>query len=280
VNRAEVLDIVTFAHSRNPRARLVCFPCSGGTPTEYRSWSELGRHGIEVSAVRLPGREMRLREAPFRSLPRLITALVPYFREDSGCATVFFGHSMGALVAFELARALRALRLPGNPVALLVAARIAPHMQPNTSKLHLLPDDELLECIRRYNGSPASALASPSLMKLVLPTVRADFELVEMYRYVEQPKLDIPITIFGGLGDRFTPQPELEAWSELTRADCSVTYLPGDHFFHRESREPLLSIIAAQLIARGHAVPAELGGGEHSVSTDNASSFRETSMMS
>src|SRR5882724_11814375 len=99
MSRAELLDVVTFARLRTPRARLVCFPCSGGTPTEYRTWSELGRYGIEVCAVRLPGREMRLRETPFRSLPCLIEALLPYFQGDPGCRTVFFGHSMGALVA-------------------------------------------------------------------------------------------------------------------------------------------------------------------------------------
>lgn len=245
------VDWVTFKALREPSLRLVCFPCAGGTPLDYRPWAPvLEAAGIEVQAVRLPGRETRIREPPYRALPALIDVLVEHFDVPSRVETVLFGHSMGALIAFELAHALRARNEALTPAHLVVAARIAPQLQARTSRLYALPDAEFLQRIRSYDGSPARAVEHPALMQLLLPTLRADFELVETYAYVERARLGCPISAFGGKDDPFSPPHYLEGWAALTSAEFSLSYLPGGHFFHRSARSQLLAELVALVTAR------------------------------
>lgn len=249
------IDWVLFKSLPSPRMRLVCFPCAGGTPLEFRGWAEpLARHGIEVESVRLPGRETRIRQEPFRSLPALIDAILPHFVRPAACPFAFFGHSMGALIAYELARSLHATTGPGVPAKLIVASRIAPQTQSRKSRLYLLPDEEFMERVRGYEGSPENAVTNAALMRLLLPTLRADFELVETYDYEPGRGLSCEVHAFGGTDDRFTPAPALEAWSELTTGRFSVSYLPGGHFFLRTCREKLVQRL------RDVLVPSERSG--------------------
>jgi medium-chain acyl-[acyl-carrier-protein] hydrolase len=150
----------------------------------------------------------------------------------------FFGHSMGGLVSFELARLLRN-QYNLNSVHLFVSGSRAPQVPALRSPIHALPESLFLAELRRLNGTPEAVLENAELMQLLLPTLRADFAVIETYVYATEPPLDCPITAFGGLQDQEVNCNHLEAWRNQTSASFSLQMLPGDHFF-LESAQPLL----------------------------------------
>lgn len=232
------------------RWRLVCFPYAGGGAPVFRQWADHLPSEIELSVVQLPGRGARINEAPFDQVEPLVGSLADAVTDRLSPPFAFYGHSLGALIAFELARELRARGgLP--PSRLLVAGRRAPHWPPLDPPLHTLPDSALLAELRRLNGTPAELLANRELMQLMLPTLRADFAVGETYRYRPAPPLDCPMAAFGGADDSRLNRDQLEAWREHTAAEFSLHILPGDHFFLHSAQPALLAIIADQLAAKG-----------------------------
>lgn len=236
-----LLDIVRYETGRAPRARLLCLPCAGRGPLEYRAWAGDDLPEVEVCAVLLPGRETRMREPPFRRLPPLLAAVIAELRALPELPLLLFGHSMGALLAFELGRRLQSLGAP--PVGLMVAARIAPQLQDPRSRLFELPDDAFLARLRAYGGAPSRVLADAGLMRQMMPTLRADFEMVETYRYLPALPLRCPITAVGGSQDPFTSTSDLEGWAEHTSGGFSRHMLPGGHFFPSSQHQALLSLV-------------------------------------
>jgi medium-chain acyl-[acyl-carrier-protein] hydrolase len=203
---------------------------------------------VEVCPVQLPGREMRLTEAPFKRLPGLVRAvtqaLLPYLEKPFA----FFGHSMGALVSFELARQLR--RQHGlEPVHLFVSGSRSPQMRDKSHPTYDLPDAQFMKELHSLNGTPKEVLEHPKLMALMLPMLRADFEVCQTYRYVDEPPLSCPLTVFGGLQDE-TDRESLETWREQTTASFSLRMLPGDHFFLHTARSQLIRMVAQELSRR------------------------------
>ena len=161
----------------------------------------------------------------------------------------FFGHSMGALICFELARTLARQGLP-QPRWVFVSGSVPPHRRQPES-LHTLPMQNFIESISlRYNGFPAEVLANKEWMELMTPVLRADFELIERYRYAGGPPLAEKIAAFGGRGDPSVPPPELERWSDLTAQPefFRVTLFDGDHFFLNGQRTALLKEICNALL--------------------------------
>jgi medium-chain acyl-[acyl-carrier-protein] hydrolase len=155
----------------------------------------------------------------------------------------FYGHSMGAWVAFELAQTLRERGL-GQPTHLYVGARRAPHLPDPLSALSPLSDDDFVaEVQHRYGAIPERLLRSPGLLRIFLPALRADFALLDRYTCAERPPLDIPITAFRGLGDNTVDRAEVSAWRTHTAADFQLRQVPGGHFFHREEAELLVDAI-------------------------------------
>lgn len=232
----------------NPAAtlRLFCFPYAGGGALIYRTWAEGLPGSVEVCPVQLPGRENRLSETPFRRLSTLADAVATSIIKYTDKPFAFFGHSMGAKLAFEVARRLRR---EGNcqPVHLFVSGSSAPHLPETGRPLHELPKELFIEELRRLNGTPKEVLDHPELMDLVIPMLRADFEMVQTYTYTEEVPLGCPITAFGGLEDVEVPRTELAAWSEHTRAAFTVRMFPGDHFFLNRKTSPLLPTLAREL---------------------------------
>ena len=201
---------------------------------------------IEVCPVQLTGRGSRLHETPFRDytalIPALVQGLAPYF--DKPCA--FFGHSMGAVISFELARYLK--RVNGIEIThLFVSGRRAPQIPDTDPYTFNLPEPEFLEELHRLNGTPKEVLAHAELMKLMIPLLRADFELIQTYSYVPGPLLTCPITVFGGLGDEETPD-TLNPWREQTEGPFSLHMFPGDHFFVNTAQRQLTEVIARKLL--------------------------------
>jgi len=229
------------------KLRLLCFPYAGGGTSMFWNWSAHFSPFVEICAVRLPGRETRYQEPAFTDMDLLIEALIDPLLPVLDKPFVFFGHSMGALVSFELARFLRK-RYGLTPKQLLVSARRAPQIPHQTPPLFNLPEPDFLEEIRRFNGIPSTILEDRELMQLFLPTLRADFSVLETYQYVSEKLLDCPINVFGGLQDTQVTVEELEAWQEQTLGDFSLQMFPGDHFFlNTASQKKLLESISSIL---------------------------------
>lgn len=158
----------------------------------------------------------------------------------------FFGHSMGANIAFELTRSLRN-EFCSQPVQLFVAARRSPDWPAAEERDYDLPDAELIARLRELNGTPKEVLDNPEAMELLLPMVRADFEIVQTYEYRPQPPLQVPIDAFVGSEDVETPPEHMEGWSRHTKSEFSLTVIPGDHFFLHQAQTQLLELLAARV---------------------------------
>src|SRR5215510_9124924 len=197
------------------KLKLFCFPYAGGNSQTYRAWPFKLPETVEVHMVNLPGRGTRLREAPITRLAPLVDEVAEAIRPELDKPFAFFGHSMGALIAFELVHQLRKQNHV-NPAHLIVSGRGAPHMPKTEPQTHDLPEKEFIEELRRLNGTPTETLEHPELMQLMLPILRADFAICETYTYEDRPLLDCPITALGGLDDSDVTREELAAWRERT----------------------------------------------------------------
>ncbi len=228
------------------RLRLFCFPYAGNGATIFRAWPRSLPDFVEVCPVQFPGRENRLQEPPFTRLTMLAQAAAHGLAPHLDKPFAFFGHSMGALVAFEVARCLRRTERP-RPVRLFVSGAVSPSLRLSSPRFYDLPEAELLDELRRLEGTPPEVLAHPELMRLALPIIRADFEVCQTYEYPVEPPLDCPITAFGGLEDAETPREHVAAWQRETNSACETLMLPGGHFFIHTAAERLLRIIAQEL---------------------------------
>lgn len=232
----------------NPQARLrlFCFPHAGAGASIFRAWSDNLPPEIEVCPIHLPGREDRLGETPFTRLLPLIQTLAPLLRPYLDIPFAFFGHSLGALLSFELAREFRRQNFP-SPVHLLVSGSRAPQIPDLDLPIHRLPDPKFLESLRRFNGTRPEVLQNPELLQLFLPALRSDFAILETYFYATQERLNCPISAFGGMEDNKVSYEQLNAWREQTHSDFTVQMFPGDHFFWHNNHKPLLQAIAQEI---------------------------------
>jgi medium-chain acyl-[acyl-carrier-protein] hydrolase len=228
------------------RLRLFCLPYAGGSALIFRAWSNVLPADIEVCPIQLPGRSTRLRERPFAEMSALIQVLAPALSSLLDKPFAIFGHSLGALVGFELARQLRR-RYGVNPVRLFVSAGRAPQAPRRDSSIHTLPAKEFLAEVRRLNGIPMQVLEHDELMAIILPLLRADFALYDTYEYSAEPPLNCPISAFGGLQDSKISQNDLEPWHDETTAIFSLRMLSGDHFFLNTAQPLLLQMISQEL---------------------------------
>lgn len=245
---APVTNTTWFTVPQNEKAkiRLFCFPYAGGTNVIYRTWGKALGPSIAVCPAHLPGRERRLTEKPYTSAQAVVEAvaeaIVPYLDRPFA----FFGHSMGALISFELTRHLRRLNRPG-PKHLFLSGRGAPQFGKKERLTYNLPTDEFAEELRRLNGTPREVLEHQELMELMIPLLRADFEVCETYDYTEEPPLDCPITAFGGLYDATVTGAMVQAWRDQTTSKFRLCMMPGDHFFIHSAQDRILPILSQEL---------------------------------
>ncbi|MCW8128218.1 thioesterase II family protein [Microbulbifer halophilus] len=232
-----------------PAYRVFCFPYAGASASlaVFREWASFLPADVQLIAVELPGRGRRYGTPLVRSLHSLVEQILTAIRPLTGLPYTFVGHSIGALLAFELARAMRdkGLRLPET---LLVSGKRAPQL-PHKQRLHLLPDNELILALKDYNGTPDAVLEHPELMELFLPILRADFSLAETYRHIPAAPLPIPIHAYGGVDDPGVKQECLEPWRSHTSTDFNLEMLPGDHFFiEKEARQAMRERLVARIV--------------------------------
>lgn len=235
--------IATSRRETDARLRLFCLPNGGGGASMYRPWMSIAPKGLEICPIQLPGREGRLAEPPFTSVFPLVEVLAEVLRPQLGSPFALFGHSMGSLICFELVRELRR-RCGVEPVHLFVSGFGAPHLPDPDPPIHLLPEDEFLQEVRRFNGTPEEVLQHPELMALLLPVLRADLTLVETYTYTAAAPLSCPISVFGGTNDPEISASELAQWEQHTTGAFRLRMLPGDHFFLHAARAGMLEAIA------------------------------------
>lgn len=232
---------------RTPRLRLYCFPHAGGGVASFVSWSQWLPDGVELRLVQYPGRERRLREPPLTRMAPLVSALADALAADGDDGPfAFFGYSLGGLVGFELGREL-AMRSSRGPVHLFVAASPAPHLHDRPRPIHQLADDQFKEELIRLQGTPREVLANDELMELVMPGLRADFEIVDRFEYVKRPPLACSVTAFGGTNDPEVSREQLEGWRQHTGRAFVLRMYPGGHFFFESARVAALRDLAADL---------------------------------
>jgi surfactin synthase thioesterase subunit len=232
------------------RARLFCLPFAGGGASAYRLWADSVPAWIEVCPVQLPGREDRYREARYTRVTDLSRALAQELSPYLDLPYAIFGHSMGALVGFELTHALRRAALP-PPRALFLAAYPAPHANQGRAPIHQLPDDQFIAEMRRMQGTPEAVLQNADLMAFMLPVLRADFEACDTYVGADAcaVPLDCPIVAYGGAEDHDIDAEALADWRQVTTGPFAVRMLPGTHFFVQSHRGPLIADITGRLTA-------------------------------
>jgi medium-chain acyl-[acyl-carrier-protein] hydrolase len=229
-----------WVRSWNPSAplRLVCLPYAGGGTADFRRWKDALLPSVDLVPVVLAGRENRMGERAPSDIGAVVDGMLPALLPVLRAAPfVLYGHSMGAWLAFELVRALRRVGKV-RPAHLVVSARRAPHRPARLPALSALPDAAFVDGVQqRYGGIPEAIRSSPELMSLFLPTMRADFTLLDRYRYREEPPLDIPLTSWHGREDRIEDESDVRAWSEHTTGPFQFRQMPGGHFFLRDSSD-------------------------------------------
>ncbi len=237
--------VVDLAHRARPRARLICVPYAGGGLTAFREWPGALPDWLEVCSARLPARESRLAEAADYTLESMVVEIAAELEHQaSGMALPYalFGHSMGALICFELARELRRRGLP-SPTQLFVSGRRAPQVPDPLPAICQLPPRQFLDRVLALGGLPPQVLARPELVELALPALQADFVALHRYRYREEERLSCDIHVFAGEQDPITSPELVHAWAEQTAGRCQVWMTAGDHFFIQAGRDGVLARI-------------------------------------
>jgi medium-chain acyl-[acyl-carrier-protein] hydrolase len=233
-----------------PGIRLFCFPHAGAGSLAYQEWSRLLPSPIQVLPVLPPGRETRFGEPPYTRIEPYIedlaTALAPQLRAPYA----LFGHSLGALVAFELARRVRTSRLTA-PVHLFVSGRIAPQLTEHRRVLHQLPAGDLAREVTALGGVPRQVDLSDQRLGYLLAALRADLTVNETYAFRTEPVLGTAVTALGGTADPRVNEGELAAWRAQTSGPFTFRTYRGGHFYVTEHRRALLSLVARTLLPAG-----------------------------
>jgi len=249
--------------------RLFCFPYAGAGASIFREWERELPAAIQLCRVQLPGREERLHERPLAHVTDITSALVYDLQPWLDRPFVFFGHSMGALIAFELARELRRLRAP-LPQRLFLSGRPAPHIKSRMSVIHHLPDSEFKRELGRLNGTRTKVLDDTELMTLLMPMLRADFSVCETYVCSPGEPLPIPITVLGAITDAYVWRQDLEGWRAYTSDTMKLLMFPGDHFYLHPMRSQLIAAVICDLAPALFAAPTRLDCRESRAEPDRA----------
>lgn len=229
-----------------PRVRLFCFPYAGGNGIAYRPLFQRLPPDVDAIGVQLPGRGARFREPLMITISPLLEDLYREITPLLDGTFAFFGHSMGAVLAFELCRMLRQRGGPA-PACLVFSGRRAPQHTRPSKPARLMTQADLIDRLRRHGGTPEDVLAEPELLGLILPPLRADLQVLDSWQPAAEPPLDVPLTAIGGKEDNEAPIAEVEGWREHTCGDFAMHVLPGGHFFFQGQEEALARLIARAL---------------------------------
>ncbi|MGC9671050.1 thioesterase II family protein [Planosporangium sp. 12N6] len=233
------------------RVRLFCFAHAGGGAAFFRRWRAALAPAVDVRPVLLPGRESRLDEAPYRRIEPLLDPLCAALEPHLDRPYALFGHSLGSVIAYEVARRLSDGGRPG-PDCLIVSGRQAPRATSTRRTLWTLPDDEFVAAVGRMGGTPPEVFEHPDLLTMVLPALRADFELSETYRPLPGGRLTCAIAAYLGVDDPEVDRAGLLRWHEETTGEFTTRLFAGDHFYLAGGRPEVLSAVREDLDRARH----------------------------
>jgi len=238
---------VPLRRQSQARVRLLLFHYAGGGPQVFRPWLRWVQEDVEVVAFQLPGRRPGHEHRLLTSVDEVVARASSGFLAQMDRPAVVYGHSIGALIAFEM---LRACDRRGGPPArhLVVSARRAPHCAPPRRLLHALPDDEFVESLASYGGTPREILDDERLLSAFLPRLRADFALSETYRFVAGPLLSCPVSALAGTDDVEASVSDVSEWRWQTCSSFRLQRVQGGHFFIH-AREPVIADALTALLA-------------------------------
>ena len=210
---------------------LFCFPFAGGGAAVWHPWATHLEGVAKVVGVRLPGRESLVNLTPLEQLDQMVEQIAMRLAVPEGQSFSFFGHGMGALLAFELVRYLRRFNKP-MPNALILCASRAPYLADRQNVISGLPDEQFVRAIEeRFGAIPSELQEHPELIELLLPAFRADVAACEQYNHVVEQPLDVPILALGAAEDLLVTLDEVRAWGTLTNRHFEVGFFSGKHFF-------------------------------------------------
>jgi surfactin synthase thioesterase subunit len=226
-----------------PRPTLFCIPHAGGGASSFRGWADALQPAATVAALQLPGREARIGEPCCSDLDAAVDDLRRAVAEAQPGPFALFGHSLGGLLAFELALRLQREGAPG-PQALIVSACRPPGIVRVEDPFSHLPDEAFVrELMARYGGIPAPILADAGFMAAIMPSMRADFSILERYRLRDETPLACPIAVVVGRDDHIARAEELSAWSSRTTGGFSLEVIEGDHFYLQSRRREIAAVV-------------------------------------
>ncbi|MFZ1289610.1 MAG: thioesterase domain-containing protein [Melioribacteraceae bacterium] len=215
----------------NAKLRLFCFPYAGSSAlVTYKFLVDSLPQEIEVCLVEFPGRGTRIAENLISDTNIVVNQIFEALKEFMDLPYIFFGHSMGALISYELAFTIESNLYP-TPKKLYLSAHNAPNIKRNGKLMHQLNKDEFLSELIRMDGINKEILEHEELMELVLPIIRSDYQLCETYKFSERANLNIPFHVFGAQDDYDVQPDNLILWNDLTKADFKMDIFEGDHFY-------------------------------------------------
>lgn len=243
--------LVSYSKSTNPSLRLFCFHYAGGTASFCSKWANYLDNDVEVIAIQLPGRAQRISESCFTKMAPLVNELISAIKDFLDIPYAFFGHSMGAIISYEVICQMKRQGLR-QPLIFFPAGRQAPRFPKTEYSFHHLPDDQFCdELLRRhYSDELSEILKNEDMRGLVLPQLRADFELSYTYSYCASDSIILGcriIALDGADGDDCVSDEELFAWKEYTSNEFKCKRFSGGHFFIRNSEKQLLSLVQGEL---------------------------------
>jgi surfactin synthase thioesterase subunit len=236
-----------FHDGSNARVTLVCFPHAGGSAGFFHPVSRALQASLQVLAVQYPGRQDRRLERPLTTIAGLADGAYGALRPLMDRPLAFFGHSMGATVAFEVARRMRDER-GSAPVTLFASGRRAPSRHRDEA-VHERDDEGLVAELRTLSGTDPRMLGDPELLQMILPAIRSDYTAVETYRWQPGPPLDCPVVVLTGDRDPRVSPEEAQAWSEHTTGACTLRTFSGGHFYLTEHQDAVINLLSDHLLA-------------------------------
>lgn len=239
--------LVNLSPDRNAKIRLICFSYAGGGLSTFRQWPAYLPDAVQVVAVQLPGHDSRFNEPALTKISEVLPALADAVINTSKLPFAFFGHSLGALLATATVQHLQSRRMQA-PRHLFVSGARPPHVADRREiPVEKLSDEELIQELRQFGGSPDDVLNDDALMRILLPTIRADFALAQSCKTDEADTLPIPMSLYSGYEDRHVSASDLEQWRRYSHNRIPISMFPGGHFFVDTARPLLLSVLLRTL---------------------------------
>ncbi len=246
MNKPKQQWIKCYRENRQSKIKVFCFPFAGGSASAYRLWKDYLPEEVDVYAVQLPGREERISDPLITdlkaSVEKMASEILPLLDKDF----VFFGHSMGAVMALELAQTLE--QQNKIPAQVIVSARCSPLLTDPETQIHQLSDKDFVQAIRDYNGTSEIVLQNKELMAMFLPILRADFEMSETYQYSHAKPLSCPLTAICGVEEKELEERHISGWKAVTTGPFATKMFSGGHFFIKDEIEAL-SLYLNQLLS-------------------------------